>query len=315
MKTKEILLFILLSICSLELYSQAKKPTIMIVPSMNWCEINGYTSTYNNQGKNQIIPDYEMALIKNSDLKLVIAKINGLMAERGFPLKDLEAVLQSLKTESAEDMMTISKSGSEVAETPVDILKRVAKADIIMELTWTINQRGPFKSVSFILRGLDAYTNKQIAEGVGTGPENGASIIPVLLETAVLAHIDNFNVRLQSHFDDMFENGREVSLRIRRFESFEGDLESEFEGISLSEIIENWMAENTVKGRFSTTDATDNMMLFEQVRIPLFDNKSRPTDTRNWARELSKMLKNSYAIDSKVTMRGLGQATIILGEK
>lgn len=287
----------------------------MIVPSMNWCESNGYTSQFANQGRIQIVPDYELALIKNSDLKLVIAKINGLMAERGFPLKDLESVIQTMKTESAEDMMTTSKSGSELTESPVDALKRVAKADIILELTWTINQRGPFKSVSFILRGLDAYTNKQIAEGVGTGPENGASVVPVLLETAVLAHIDNFNTRLQSHFDDMFENGREVSLRIRRFESFDGDLESEYNGETISEIIEDWLANNTVKGRFSTTDATENMMYFEQVRIPLFDSRNRPTDTRNWARELSKMLKTNYDIDSKLTMRGLGQATIIVGEK
>jgi hypothetical protein len=187
-----ILLFNNISFC------QAKKPTIMVVPSKNWCDTNHFVTKIENQGKTEIIPDYELALTKSLDLKLVIAKINGLMADRGFPLKDLEASLASLKSNAAEEMLTTSKSGSELSESPVDKLKKVAKADIIMELSWEIQKRGPFKAVTFILRGLDAYTNKQIADAVGTGPENGAASIPILLETAVLAHIDNFNSKLQS---------------------------------------------------------------------------------------------------------------------
>jgi len=309
-----LLLFVLFLVNN-TLSAQAKKPTIMIVPSKNWCIENGFTNNYSNQGKTEIEPDYEMALAKNFDLKLVIAKINGMMSDRGFPLKDLEASLASLKSNAAEEMLTTSKSGSELSESPVDKLKKVAKADIIMELSWKLNQRGPFKSVSFILRGLDAYTNKQVADGVGTGPENGAASVPILLETAVLAHIDNFNSKLQNYFDDLFTNGREVGLKIRKWESFDGDLENEYEGEELNAIIEKWVGDNTVKGRFSAQDATENMMNFEQVRIPLYDDKGRATDTRNWARGLQKLLKEKYKIDSKLTMKGLGESSIIIGEK
>jgi hypothetical protein len=314
MNKKQILLSIVLLIIVNPLFSQAKKPTIMVVPSLNWCEQNGYTYEYDVQGRKQITPDFDMALAKSTELKLVIAKIAGLMGERGFPLKDLESTLQSIKNMAAEDMVTLSRSGAEIQESPLDQLKRVARADIIMELTWNVNNRGPFKSVSFILRGLDAYTNKQIAESVGTGPENGSAEIPVLLETAVLANIDNFNSRLQAYFDDMFENGREVALRIAVFDSFGGDLESEFDGDVLCQVIEDWVYQNSVKGRFSLMDATENFMYFEQVRIPLFENE-RAIDTRTWARGLSNYLRKNYAIDSKIVMRGLGQATIIIGER
>lgn len=173
MNNKYIFLSLVLLIIVNPLFSQAKKPTIMVVPSINWCEQNGYTYEYNVQGRTQIAPDYDLALAKSTELKLVIAKIAGLMGERGFPLKDLESTLQSIKNIAAEDMVTSSRSGAEIQESPLDQLKRVARADIIMELTWNVNNRGPFKSVSFILRGLDAYTNKQIAESVGTGPEMG----------------------------------------------------------------------------------------------------------------------------------------------
>ncbi|MDD2311755.1 MAG: DUF6175 family protein [Petrimonas sp.] len=314
MNNKYIFLSLVLLIIVNPLFSQAKKPTIMVVPSINWCEQNGYTYEYNVQGRTQIAPDYDLALAKSTELKLVIAKIAGLMGERGFPLKDLESTLQSIKNIAAEDMVTSSRSGAEIQESPLDQLKRVARADIIMELTWNVNNRGPFKSVSFILRGLDAYTNKQIAESVGTGPENGSATVPVLLETAVLAHIDNFNSRLQAFFDDMFENGREVALRIAVFDSFGEDLESEFNGDILSQVIEDWVYDNTIQGRFSLLDATENFMMFEQVRIPLFENE-RAIDTRTWARGLSTYLRKDYSIDSKIVMRGLGQATIIIGER
>src|SRR5574344_2341393 len=83
-------------------FSQAKKPTIMVVPSDVWCNQNGYVQEYDNQGIKMIIPDYTAALQNDVNLKLAIAKINDLMAERGFPLKDLEATLKSINQSVAE---------------------------------------------------------------------------------------------------------------------------------------------------------------------------------------------------------------------
>jgi len=300
---------------SFSAYSQAKKPTIMVVPSDAWCIQNGYSLTYDNQGTILKFPDYKRALQEDTELLLVISKINELMSERGFPLKNLESSLKSIERESAEDAMLTSKSGSEISETPIDKLKKTAKADIWMQITWSINRTGPKKSVTFNLQGIDAYSNKQIAGASGTGAPSFSAEIPVLLEESVLANLDNFNAQLSSHFDDLFTNGREVSLRIKKWESFEGDLESVFDGTELSFIIEDWVSDNTVQHRFSLTDATENMMLLEQVRIPLYDENNRPIDTRRWARNLVRMLSEKYNITSKLMMQGLGQASLVLGEK
>ncbi len=263
---KRLVFTLLLALCSTVAFSQAKKPTIMIVPSDVWCNLNGYMMEFDNQGKKVKVPDYKKALQENADLLLVISKINELMAERGFPLKNLESAIKSLESESAEDAMLTSKSGSEVSENPIDKLKKTAKADIWMQLTWTVNTAGPKKSITFNLQGLDAYTDKQIAGASGTGQPSFTAELPVLLQEAVISHLDNFNSQLQKHFDDLFANGREIIVRIKKFDSFDGDLETEFGGEELSKVIENWISENTVKGRFSTTDATENMMLLEQVR-------------------------------------------------
>lgn len=294
-------------------FAQAKKPTIMIVPSDVWCNTNGYMVEYNNQGTKVKIPNYKKVFQENMDIKTVISKINTLMAERGFPLKDMESAIKTLEAESAENAMA-SKSG--IAESPMDKLKKVAKADIIIQLTWETKQVGPKTSVNFILQGIDSYTDKQIAAAQGTGAPSFSAEIPVLLEEAVLAHVDNFNAQLQKHFDDMFENGREIIVRIKKYNAWPGNLEKQYDGQDLSTIIEDWVSQNTVKGRFNTSDATENMMLFEQVRIPLYDSKNKAIDARGFLKGLQEYLRNApYSIPNKLTMKGLGQAVITLGEK
>ncbi|EAP86002.1 DUF6175 family protein [Croceibacter atlanticus] len=317
---RKIITLLLLAVSTLAI-GQAKKPTLMVVPSDAWCIQNGYSMNFENQGTVETIPDYKAAFQNDPDLLLVISKINGLMADRGFPLQNMESVIKSLNSYSAEDALRSSKSGGEVEESPIDRFKAVAKADIIMQLTWTLNKTGPKRSVTFNLQGLDAYSNKQIATAAGTGAPSFSAELPVLLEESVLSHMDNFTNSLQNHFDDLFENGREIKIRIKRWDDWDEDLESSFgpEDEELSFIIEDWIADNTVKGRFSTTDATENMMIFDQVRIPLYftrNGRERAMDTRRFAKGLSDMLKNSpYNIVNKLTTRGLGEATIFLGSK
>jgi hypothetical protein len=295
---------------------QAKKPTLMVVPSDLWCKEYGYLTEFNNQGTKVLIPDYKKALQEDANLILVISKINELMADRGFPLKNLESILKSLENQSAEDALLLNSEGAEINENPIDKLKKVAKADIIIQMTYTIQSVGPKNTVTFNLQGIDSYTNKQIAGSSGTGAPSFTAEIPVLLAEAVVANIDLYNVQLQNHFDDMFENGREVILRVLTWNNWEHNLESEdFGGDMLSNIIENWVHENTVKNRFSTQDATENMMVFEQVRIPLFNEKGQATDTRRWAFNLKKYLMDKFQIESKLMMKGLGQAQLILGDK
>lgn len=264
------------------------------------------------------VPDYTAALQNSSDLLLAISKINEMMTERGFPLKNLESCLKTMNNQSAEDDLLTSRDGASVAESPIDKLKKVAKADIWIQLTYTVNAVGPKKSLTFNLQGLDAYTDKQIAGASGTSSPSFTSEIAILIEEAVLMHIDSFNAQLQSHFDDLFTNGREIIVRIKTWDDFEDGLETEYDGQELGSIIEDWMSDNTVQGRFNTTDATENMMLFEQVRIPLeteVDGKIRQIDARRWVGELRKYLKSKYGIESKLMMQGLGQAQLVIGGK
>lgn len=301
-------------------FSQAKKPTIMVVPSDNWCIKNGYVMNYDDMGTTKVLPDYKAALQNETDLMVTISKINTLMADRGFPLKNLESVLKTLEQESTEVAMLESKGGGAISESPIDVLKRKANADIIIQLTYQVNQVGPKKSITFILQGLDAYTNKQVSGAQGTGNPSFSAETPVLLEEAVLSYMDDFNSRLQAHFDDLFANGREIVFQTRVFDTSPVDLEETFdyngEKLELGEIIEDWVADHTVQGRFNTSDYTQNVIRFEQVRIPLYDDRGRPNDTRRWIRDLRTMLGGApFNQECKIYTRGLGEIWLIVGEK
>ena len=265
------------------LMAQAKRPTLMVIPADSWCAANGYMTTEDDKP----VPDYEKAWQENQDLFSVVTKIGELMTDRGFPLKDMS---QSLKNIG------------------------MIRTDILMEVGWKVNKTGPKQSVTYTLRGVDAYTLKQIAAGSGTGKPSFSAELPVLIEEAVLERMDNFADQLQAHFDDLLENGREVSVSIRAENGIE--FGNEYDGEELTDIIDEWMALNTVGHRYNLSNATETMLDFEQVRIALYADNGMALDTRRFVNDLRKKLSAApYNIPSKIETNGLGKATLILGTK
>lgn len=315
---KKFLLLMSLCLIAATSFGQARKPRLMVVPSDNWCYQHGFVTEYNNQGVTEYIPDYRAALVKNPDLLPVISAINGLMADRGFPLENLESAMRSVNRQSVELSAVSARDGSTVQSNELMELRRQAKADIILQLSWTVNEVGPRRSVTYTLQGLDSYTNNEVASAGGTGEPSFTVETSVLLREAAVAHMDEFCNRLQNHFDDLFANGRAVAIYINVFENARGiDLETEFDGKELREVIEDWMANNTVSGRYSLVDDNELYMQFDDVRIPVYDERGRSIAANQFARELVKFLRNApYNItDIKLMNQGLGQVTLLLGNK
>lgn len=312
---KRLLLAILLftSICATSFAGPAKKPTLMILPSDHWCEQRYYMKTWNNQGVIVKTPDYQTAFIQDRELPQVISKIGQLLTERGYSLKDAEQETKAVFNRIAEEQVTLSNtSGSTLAESPLDMLKKRAKMDILIQIDWIINSN---RCVTFTLEAFDTYTSKRIATSTGTSkPSN--EIIPILLETSIKSNIKDFDKQIDKYYADINKNGREIILTIKCWENWEGDLELENEdGDELLDVIQKWLRLNTINGNFNLSDATENFAQFEQVRIPLYNEDGDAIDARHFANQIRKYLSKEYNITSKVMTRGLGEAIIIIGEK
>lgn len=314
---KHIHLFLLLVVMLSGIaQAQEKKPTLMIVPSDNWCTQRYFTTTYDNQGQKVRVPDYQRAFQEDLEIKGVIAKIGQLMTDMGYSLKDCEQELKALATRQAEDNLTLSKtSGASLVESPLDQLKRRSKSDIIINVDWVIRKETTGRTITFTLEAFDSYTSKRIATASGTCPPSDLSV-PMLLECAVGSHVKDFDKQMDNYFRDLKKNGREIVFTIRCWDSWDKDLEEEYNGEELTDCIQQWMRDNTVNGVFNLSDATENFLQFEQVRIPFYDEKGNAMDARSFATQLRKYLaKAPYEITSKVMVRGLGEAILVLGEK
>lgn len=284
----------------------------MILPSDNWCTQRYFTTEFDNQGITERLPNYRQAFQEDIELSPVISKIGELMTNLGYSLKDAEMELKNISARTAENNVTNSKSsGTELSESTLDILKQRAKADIIIQIGWVVNS----SSLTFTLEAFDAYTSKRIATSTGT-VNRSAEAIPIQLQHAVERNIKPFDKQMDAFYSEMQSNGREIVLTIRKWDNWDDDLETEYEGEELLNHIQQWLTKNTVKRQFNLTDATEDMAQFEQVMIPLKDKNGVAVDARSFTRDLQKYLNaEPFKITSKLMMRGLGEAILVLGEK
>ncbi len=294
--------------------STAKKPTIMVIPSDHWCTSRYFTKVMDNQGKKVTINDYETAFREDAELYSVTAKIGEIMAANGYPVKDYMQEYKSLMDEQTEEEVTMSSSGSALVESPLDMLRRRVKYDIELRVDWTINKEAKGRSISVNIAAIDTYSNKQVAASNGTC-EATDDIVARLIEKALQEQMNNFELQLNRHFEDIQNNGREITLQIRCWDSSDITLEEEnADGVELIDVIAEWIENNTVKGVYNLASNTESRAKFEQVRIPMFNDKGRAMDARMFANQLRKYLREQ-SIECKVMNKGLGEAVIVIGEK
>lgn len=320
---KKIVLGVVLVISAFSVYSQAKKPIIMVVPSDVWCIKNGFFQDFD--GKK--IPDYKAALQNNTDVRVIISSMGDFMAQNEFPIVSLEQKLKDLENEAAENAMMTSKEGDELAESPIDKLLAVAKPDIILDLDFDKVRLGPQTQIKFNLQAIDAYSGKIISGNVGQGTPSGAVDLTNQLQEAVLSFKDNFLLGLINYFNVQFSEGREIKVTFKKWGECIYDFESEFgdDDDELGDIINDWFKKNTVSGRFSRIYATANMIKYEQVHIPMVIEKKDGTfesySSEDFAKKLVKDLKKVVKDEDdnpmvfKRLVKGLGDVTIIMGGK
>ena len=315
MKRYLIVLALLIGFITLSLKAQ-KKPTIMILPSDNWCEMRYFMTTYDNQGTKVKTPDYQLAFQQDTEIGPVISKVGGLLTALDYSIKDAEQEIKRINLKTAEDNVTFSKTSSaSLVESPLDILKRRIKSDILIQISWQMNKEASGRSITFNLEAFDTYTSKRIASSTGTTAAS-SDPVPVILERAVKDRIAEFDALMVKWYADQQAHGREIVLSIRCWDNWENDLETEYEGEELTDCIQDWLKTHCIEGSYNLSDGTETFVQFEQVRIPLLDERGNALDARGFATQLRKFLtKPPYNITAKVMQRGLGEAILVLGEK
>ena len=311
MKTVKLIIIIgTLFLIQVEVFAQAKRAKLMVMPEYDWCIAQGYFQEFDDMGRKVRVPDYDRAFTENDELRNAIATIQSIMAERGYPLEDMR---RSGRSVSARDARRTARTRT-ASENPIDVLLREAKPDIVLDLSWTVYRNGPVNNIAFILNGVDAYSDKAIAPVEGNEVSSSASNINALVRASVINHMDDFCRKLDAHFESILANGREITFSIEVEEGALPDyLDTRFDGRALNRIIRDWVANNTVNRNFSVSSSSEDYMDFDQVRISTYDrNGLDALDAMTWAEGLVDMLEDNYKLKTKVDEIGLGRVEIMI---
>ena len=303
------------------------KPTIMIFPSDGWLKDNGYAKFVDNQGVKTLIPDYTSALL-DKNLNIAISTLDKMVSERGYPTVRLAETLKSISGGSALDNAVEGRDGGAQETSILDELLNVAKADITWKVTWSVETNGIQKWVSYGIDALDSYTNKSIGVANDDGPKSMGASVGALLRQAVTDKMDGFLARHQDHFKNIAENGREIALDFRRFDSFEyyfnDDVEFKGREMELSSLIRGFVG-SIAKDRNFSYNPGENRIGITQLRVEMNEEVEdlfgggdpviEPMDATKFAKKISSFIKKQFGYPSKVTTIGLGKARITIGEK
>ncbi len=283
---KKFLSIVYCLLVSLILNAQVKKPTLMILPSDNWCIQRYFYKEINNQGNIIKIPDYKMVFQEDQEIGQVISKIGSMMIEAGYPLKDAETEIRALeKQNTIDEVISNSNGGNNLNKSILDQILSSSKSDILIQIWWQVNKKSSsINEIKFTIEAIDSYTNKRISAATGISDLGQGHSISETLFSTIQNNISLFTNQIQDHFDNLFKNGREVKLQIKVFKDWGNNLETEFHNKSLNEIIEEWLQENTVNSKYNISSYTENLMNIEEVRIPILDKNNRGVDTRSFLR-------------------------------
>ncbi|WP_282774302.1 DUF6175 family protein [Phaeodactylibacter xiamenensis] len=227
------------------------QPTIMVIPFAK--EGNSTRKAYEYSELNRI----------------AITKVKEAFDQRGVNTIDFRAKLKQLQNAEAltEDQEMTLK----------DEVIKMSGADIYVEIEANKDRTNTGNSVTCILTAYDAFSGESLANKVSSSPKFNTENFEKLTQKAIEAEVDNLLNTIQEKFNDMVENGRTITMEvgIEIGTDFNLDTEVDDSGYYLSELIEEWVAENAHKHYFHIQGQSETKMIFDIIKVPLKDDMGR----------------------------------------
>ena len=297
-------------------YAQsATMPTIIVFPDDSWMSDNGFMDTFDNDGETEYLPNYGDAFVKNREITTAIQVVQKILVERGFQHEDLQNLLKDMKRERAEEMAN-SMDGDGFEKGAMDELLQQARPDIRVDIDFSVTPFGPRKNISFRMKAVDAYCNDQISscEGIVEGTMDP---LDLAFRKIVVGKMDEFCEQMVAYFQDLRDNGRQITVVFRAADGAGIDLlrdEIGDDDDTYSDFLYDWIRRNAVNRAAKKGRQTKKMCEFKNVRIPFFDDDNMPIEADTWAKGIRKKFKAETGIKiGKGQGNALGRANFLIG--
>lgn len=298
---------IAVTICVVGINAQATLPSIMLRPGSSWCAQNGYVRIVNNQGQEVQVMDYTKAM-NDPNMLQSTTEISALLKDEGFKVSVINNQTQAVNEFTAEESLMEDEDGGTIDKSALDVSRERARADVYLDLNWSVSQVGPKTQLSYTLQGFDAYSGEEICSVTGLGEPTISASQATLLREAVVGKMGQLKDRLGNYLSTMLARGRTVKVGIRVTSTSNVNLRTEMGEGELGRLIYKWLLKNAVEHR-AAADASSSTSANYTVNIPLYDTDELPMNTEDFTYQLKSYL-STMGIKSTVENQGLGRALL-----
>lgn len=148
-------------------------------------------------------------------------------------------------------------------------------------------------SVNAILTAYDVSTGNSLANKVGSSGRFITSDMGKLTAKAVNVCADGFVDMMSRKFDEMATSGKSLFVDFTFADGSDANMTMPIERYNkmpLSELLENWLAKNSLNGAYHIQGITKLRLIADDVRIPVRKSDGKGYSTNEFATELCKFI-------------------------
>lgn len=287
----------------------AIKPTVMVMPSRMFMKERGACQPVTIDGQPRENCDYQKLLTEDKDFAMIVAAVATAFQERGYPIRSLEA---SLQTASREATQAIASNGK-VEQTMTDRLLQAAQPDLAIEVKSEITSLMGQRKVTLILDGIDVYVDEQVATGTMSSNPSGSLTTSELSKAVVVAMMPQIESKLMAHFQRMADEGRRVKLRVQiaadagLADGMETEVKVGGEDVPIGIYATMLVEKMAVNKQFQPGPSGDTFVAFNSFNIPFAETP------RMYLFKMVQQFKKDTGLNAKASKgAGLGDLLILI---
>lgn len=236
---------------------------------------------------NKADEDIRTILEENPYIRSAVSKVKESFDQRGWATIDFVSNLRAAESNAAFTMDRQSSFKSD--------LITGSGADIYVQVDTHVSSDESGTSINLILTAFETHTGASFSNKTGSSGRFRTNDYERLIDRAFDQISEEFLNTLLVKTDEIREIGRAIILHFNLDESAEIDFDTELgNGEFLNEAIEDWVFLNAYQGRASLAGIVENKMVFDEVRIPLYNQETgRPYNPNRFANEVIRFLKSN----------------------
>lgn len=223
----------------------------------------------------------------NPAVRTAVIKVKEAFDQRGWSTVDFVANLRAAQANSAftADRQTNFKS---------DLLTG-SGADFYVQVDIQNATDASGTNITINLTAFETHTGASFSNQTASSGRFVTNDIEKLIEKAFSKIQEEFLNNLMVKTDEIRDIGRALVIHFNLDENSSIDFDAEVnENRFLNEIIEEFISENAFQGRANLAGIIENKMIFDEVRIPLFDQATdKPYNPNKFVNEIIRFLRTN----------------------